>query len=148
MGRQVKKFGKSALSVLLAVCLAIPTSLAFPTKAQAATNGFVTPEGLYLISSKDYNIAPGITEKQIITNTADGNDQEVGFAVTVDMSDKTVSLGAGYANNDGTKWGMQTVRGQAYAAEKDNGYNVVAAVNADFFNMATGAPQGALVMNG
>ena len=148
MGRQVKKFGKSALSVLLAVCLAIPTSLVFPTKAQAATKDFVTPEGLYLISSKEYAIAPGIKETQVITNTADGNDQEAGFAVTIDLSNDTVSLGAGYANNDGSTWGMQTVRGQAYAAEKDNGYNVVAAVNADFFNMATGAPQGALVMNG
>ena len=148
MGKQVKKFGKSALSVLLAVCLAIPTSLAFPTKAQAATNGFVTPEGLYLISSKEYAIAPGIKETQVITNTANGKDQEAGYAVTVDLSNDTVSLGAGYANNDGTTWGMQTVRGQAYAAEKANGYNVVAAVNADFFNMATGAPQGALVMNG
>ena len=62
MGKKVKKLGKSALSVLLAVCLAIPTGLVFPTKAQAATKDFVTPEGLYLISSKEYAIAPGIRE--------------------------------------------------------------------------------------
>ena len=148
MGKQIKKIGKSALSVLLAICLAIPTSLAFPTQSEAATTDFVVPEGRYLVNSTEYAIAPGIKETKVITNNATGNDQEVGFAVTVDLSNDTVSLGAGYANNDGTTWGMQTVRGQAYAAEKAYGYNVVAAVNADFFNMATGAPQGALVMNG
>lgn len=148
MGNQIKKLGKSALSVLLAVCLAIPTGLAFPAKSQAADLGLNLPEGLYLISSKEYSIAPGIKETQIITNTADGNDQEAGYAVTVDLSNDTVSIGAGYANNDGSTWDMQTVRGQAYAAEKAYGYNVVAAVNADFFNMSNGAPQGALVMNG
>ncbi len=148
MGRQVKKFFKSALSVVLALVMAIPTSAAFGSEAEAASGNFTTPEDLVLVSSTEYAIAPGITETQLITNTLTGNDQEMGYAVTIDLSNPTVSIGAGYANNDGSTWAMQTVRKQAYAAEKDNGYNVVAAVNADFFNMATGAPTGALVMNG
>lgn len=148
MGKRMKKFLKSALSVTLAVCMAIPASLTSSTKAEAASTNFVAPEDLFLISYKEYAVAPGITEVQTITNTADGNDQEMGYAVTIDLSNPNVSLGAGYANYDGTTWAMQTARKQAYAAEKANGYNVVAAVNADFFNMATGCPSGPLVMKG
>ena len=43
---------------------------------------------------------------------------------------------------------MQTVREQAAAAEASRGVKVVAAVNADFYNMGTGQPSGVLVMNG
>ena len=49
--------------------------------------------------------------------------------------------------NDGTESGMQSVMNQANAAIK-NGKNVVAAVNGNFYDMATGEAQGCIVKNG
>ncbi|MBR6359855.1 MAG: phosphodiester glycosidase family protein, partial [Lachnospiraceae bacterium] len=151
MFRNTKKLMRSAVSFVVVLVLSVLTSLsAVPAHSvqAAASSDFVTPEGLYLIYSTEYNIAPGIVETQYVTNTEDGSDQEMGYAVTIDLSNPTVSIGAGYKDNDASQWGMQTVRKQALAAEADNGYNVVAAVNADFFNMATGSPSGTLIMNG
>ena len=73
----------------------------------------------------------------------------MGYICEVDLANtKTTKIIAGYKDYNGNVWGMQTVREQAKAAEKSTGYNIVAAVNGDFFNMKTGAPTGALVMNG
>ena len=63
------------------------------------------------------------------------------------------------ANNDGSTWAMARVSDQMAAAQAkhsnpddpDNyieNYNAVLGVNADFYNMSTGTPSGALVMEG
>ena len=92
-------------------------------------------------------ISPGVTETEYITNTEDNDDQIVLHAVEVDLSRN--DLVASYKDYDtnGT-WGLQSVREQAAAYELQTGRNVVAGINADFFNMATGEPSGALVMGG
>ena len=93
------------------------------------------------------SISPGVTETEYYTQNTANTDQVVSYAITVDMSQNT--LIAGYGNYDTSgKWSLVNVRNQAAAAERSRGVNVVAAVNGDFFNMATGEPTGTLVMNG
>ena len=141
---------KKALCVLMSLALLLSTMsvMAF------ASSGFAAdPEsnatGIYLVSDTETNIAPGIKENKLITNDASGNKQEMIYAVTIDANAQAGFM-AGFHNYDGSKWRMQTVRAQAYAADRynkaqGNGRNIVAAVNADIFNMQTGEPTGVLV---
>ena len=127
----------------LAVCFAVAFALAmalFGNTAYAAG-------GRYDVTSTVSAISPGVEEIKYITNSENNDDQVVAYAVEVDLSQNT--LIAGYKNYDTSgSWGMQTVREQAAAAEASRGVKVVAAVNADFYNMGTGQPSGVLVMNG
>ncbi|MDY5991750.1 MAG: hypothetical protein SPI93_06865, partial [Oscillospiraceae bacterium] len=126
--RTFKKVIASFLCVLLIFsCVAVGVSAI----------DFTAPSDMYLISKTESKIAPGITENKIVTNGEDGDSQVMGYAVQVDLSsnDKTGII-AGYNNYDGSTWAMQTVRDQAAKASKARGLNVVAAFNADIFNMS------------
>ena len=102
----------------------------------------------YDVTATVRNISPGVNETEYYTNTTENNDQVVARAITVDLSQKNTLI-AGYKDYDTSgKWGMQSVREQAAAAESARGVNVVAAVNGDFYNMGTGQPTGVLVMGG
>ena len=97
-----------------------------------------------LINQVTTNLAPGIKERHF-TFTNFNNKRSECFSVDVNLGENArVLVGT---PDDGEKYGMQTVRDQANAA-KENGKNVVAATNADFYNMATGEPQGVVVKNG
>ncbi|MBS7146782.1 MAG: phosphodiester glycosidase family protein [Intestinibacter bartlettii] len=142
---KVRKFTSRLLVVLLTLTMAFDYNIAM---AYAASN-IKLPDNQYLVSQTDNNIAPGIKESQIVSNDKTGNRQNMGYVCEVDLKNtKTTKIIAGYKDYNGSVWGMQTVKDQAKAAEKSTGYNIVAAVNGDFFNMKTGAPTGALVMNG
>ena len=142
---KVKKVTSRLLVVLLTLAMVFDYNIAM---AYAASN-ITLPDNQYLVSQTDNNIAPGIKESHIVSNDKAGNRQNMDYVCEVDLKNtKTTKIIAGYSNYDGSSWGMDTVRNQAKAAEKATGYNVVAAVNADFFNMANGAPTGALVMDG
>ena len=142
---KVRKFTSRLLVVLLTLAMAFDYNIAM---AYAASN-ITLPDNQYLVSQTDNNIAPGIKESQLVSNDKTGNRQNMGYICEVDLANtKTTKIIAGYKDYNGNVWGMQTVRDQAKAAEKATGYNIVAAVNGDFFNMSNGAPRGALVMNG
>ena len=132
----------------LALFLSALMAFAFlPIVAGAA--GTYTPTGdFYKISETEHRIAPGVTENRVIVNKASGTQQEMVYAVTVDTSRSTTGFLAGYADYNGSRWKMQTVRDQAAAAAAATGKNIVVAVNADIFNMSTGEPGGVLVMGG
>ena len=142
---KVRKFTSRLLVVLLTLAMAFDYNIAM---AYAASN-ITLPDNQYLVSQTDNNIAPGIKESQIVSNDKTGNRQNMDYVCEVDLANtKTTKIIAGYKDYNGSSWGMDTVRNQAKDAEKATGYNIVAAINADFFNMANGAPTGALVMNG
>lgn len=106
-----------------------------------------------LISQTEYAVSPGVTEKDILLNSTNGNEQNKGFLMEIDPGNPNVSLKAGYKDYNGTRWGMQTLTDQAAIAEQvfkqtDPNANVVGVVNTSFFNMSTGEPNGALVMHG
>ena len=101
----------------------------------------------YDVTSTKRSISAGVTETLYYTNVSSNDDQVVTYAVDIDLSQN--SLIAGYKDYSSKgEWGMQTVREQAAAAESARGLKVVAAVNADFYNMGTGEPTGSLVMEG
>lgn len=142
-----KKSNKNLLSRLL-VFLMVIALVGTDASVVAAAN--ITPaDGTYIISNTEQKIAPGIIESEVITNNASGNNQNIDYFCEVDLAGtSTTKIISGYADYDGSKWKMQRVSEQAKAAEKKAGYNVVAGINADFYNMSTGQPAGALVMEG
>lgn len=130
----------------LAVCFAVAFALAmalFGNTAYAAG-------GRYNTSVTMHNISAGVRETKYYTNVETTNDdQVVAYAIEIDLKQQQNTLIAGYKDYDTSgKWGMDTVRNHVAAAETARQVKVVAAVNGDFFNMATGEPTGALVMNG
>lgn len=140
---------RSKFTKCLALVLSLLLVLSLPMTSFAAVGEFTVPDGMYLVSNTQKKIAPGVTENRIVTNKTSGNEQVMGYAVTVDMSKgSTATLMASYADYDGSKWKMQTVRQQAAQLEKKTGANVVAGFNADIYNMATGEPTNTLVMGG
>ncbi len=140
---------KKALSLALVLLLAC-TCLPMAVNAAVDSSAFTPTEDFYLISDTKYNLAPGITENRIITNKTSGTQQETVYAVTVDMSDtSTAGIMAAYSNSaDNLTWNMTSVRQQAQYAQQKTGRNVVAAFNADIYNMQTGEPTGPLVIDG
>lgn len=102
----------------------------------------------YNVTSTVSAISSGVKETKYITNDLPSNtDQVVTYAIEVDLSQNTLIAGYKGYDTSGT-WGMDTVRNHVTAAERARDVKIVAAVNGDFFNMATGEPTGALVMNG
>ena len=98
-----------------------------------------------LINENSMSLAPGVTEKKLtyVANYLDYRTEA--YCIDVAAGSQTsISLGT---PDDGEQYKMQTVRDQANAARR-NGKNVIAAVNGDYYNMATGEPQGVEVKNG
>ena len=94
------------------------------------------------INQYQANLAPGVNEKHYTFEGKEGKKLE-SFVVEVDMQNPSVRIEAG-TPNDGTAFGLQAVRLQASAANQEN-HQVVAAVNADFYNMATGEDRKSVV---
>lgn len=109
-------------------------------------------------NSEISTLAPGVTYEKRYATTADGK-QIVYYVATADLSNENVTVYANYNNNDPTQgWAMSRVEDQAKAAQAKYGnpesksyienYQVVAAINADGYDMKTGEPGGLLVMDG
>ena len=117
------------------------------------------PENPYytVFDSEDTILAPGIEQNISYALTAD-DKQIVFYTATVDISRDDVSIYANYKDNDGSTWGTARLTDQIAAAEANYSdpdsdryivnFTPIVGVNADFYNMSTGAPSGALVMEG
>ena len=115
--------------------------------------------GYYTVFSKQTSVlAPGITQDISYALTKD-NKQIVFYTATVNVARDDVSIYANYNNNDASTWAMSRVTDQMAAAQAKHSdpsdtenyienYNTILGTNADFYNMSTGQPSGALVMNG
>lgn len=114
----------------------------------AAAN-IIVPEGTYLVSNTTKKIAPGIKESTIVTNNKSGTKQNIDYACEIDLEGTaTTKIISGYAGYDASSWKMDKLTNQAKVAETKTGLNVVAGINADFYNMANGQPLGMLIMEG
>ena len=119
------------------------------------------PDDAYysVFSSDTTTVAPGVTQTINYALTKD-DKQIVYYIATADIAREDVSIHANYHANDPSQgWAMSRVSDQMAAAQKRHSdpsdaanyvehYNAVVGVNADFYNMTTGAPSGALVMEG
>lgn len=137
------------ITLCMICCIIMVFSLLQMTQiSYAAIGDGGLPEGYIKIEEISNTIVPGITDKKITMNTEKGDKQNIVFSCEVDMSKNTTEMLAGYKDYQGKEWGMQTLPDQIKKAEKATGKNVVAAINADYFDMSNGAPIGALVMDG
>ncbi len=114
-----------------------------------------------LISRRDWELAPGINESEIILNNAEGTLRQVTHVVEVDLNNQYTKVVPGYKEMVPTpgNYGTQSVSAQAAYAE-ENGYgNVVAATNCSlsWYNTAyytqqhpelIGEPLGYMVLDG
>lgn len=104
-----------------------------------------------VFSSEDSTLAPGVEQNISYALTAD-DKQIVYYTATIDISRDDVQVYANYKDNDASSWGMARVTDQMASAAANHSdienYTPVVGINADFYNMTNGAPQGALVMEG
>lgn len=133
------------------VSLMVVFTMVFTTAApiaQAAEKWSGLASGDVLIKDTITKICDGVNEHEVVTNNKSGNDQKIDFITEIKPSD-SIKVVAGYGKNNADSWTLKTTSAQAEAYMKDNpGHTVVSGINADFFNMGTGEPLGALVMEG
>lgn len=145
------RVSKRVIAALLAIMMLVSL---VPISAMADNTGSTEKpwkgiaEGEVLVKDTITKIANGVVEHEVISNTPAGNDQKIDFMCRAQLSD-SIKIVACYGEDDASSWRMVSTTKQAAAYEKNHpGETVVAAINADFFNMATGEPIGALVMEG
>lgn len=158
----MRKMSKK-LSVIIAalVCVLMVAGIGVSASVNSGTATVSTskksttvsvPDDRIYITSTEYKLVPGVTENVLTTNNASGNNQRIGFLMNVDSDTYkkgNVKIVACYKDYQYESLGLQTVTDQAKAYEKAHpGEKVIAGINADFYNMNTGAPSGAFVMNG
>ncbi len=154
----------NCLKKILAVMLTVVVSFAVACVGVSAVN--IYPDGLIngsIVSEKqDFVVSDGVAESYIEMQDPDGSNKVRSYVLEVDLSNPNVGIVASYKNymnnlSATPTWGMQCMRDQAVAVEnyyrnvadvKNPEFEVVAGVNADFFNMGNGAPRGSFVMNG
>ena len=151
---------------LLAMALAVIMLVGMvPVYAFAASIDYDTTRAddyYKLISKKDWELAPGITESEIVLNNASSTHRQVAHVVEVDLDNpytkvipSTYKMAEGLKNKD---YKVQIMSQQAAYAEA-NGYgNVVAAMNISlsWYDSAyykahpelVGEPLGYLVLDG
>ena len=157
---------RKAVSLLLSLLMAVQL-LPLETGAASAMEGEKAGDVLFNNGEKDrlfvsetaYSLAPGITEYVTYTNEPDGLNQNIDYFCEVDLSQAEVMTGyAGMENileKKTINWRMQTVSGQVEdtqsyftRSEKYADCTIAAALNADYYNMATGQPTGLLIIDG
>ena len=136
---------RKGFACLIAVCmmLAFIPGLVF-------ASGQTTTSGKIVISDRQFEIAPDITEREYVTNNQDLTAQQSGHVMEVRLGDNAQII-AGYNDyniesiKSGSNWGMRKTTEQAQDAETRRNINVVGAVNGDFFDMSNGRPRGCLL---
>lgn len=152
--REEKHMRTQTFKRVWAFVLAITLTVGLlPVSALAASTRKVpVPEDRVYITSSKYAIVPGMEELVLTTNNTSGTDQLIGYLLDVDagnFANGDIQIVACYKDHAYDSFGLQTVTDQAAAYERDNpGKKVVGGINADFFNMNTGEPAGAFVMDG
>ena len=158
---------KKAAAFLLAAALTVqglPLTAFAAQVSQDFSPGrelFIGEEGQMrqYVSETAYDLAPGVTEYVTYTNVKDGTNQNIDYFCEVDLSQAKIMAGySGMENileNQTINWRMQTVSDQVKDAqayftrtEQYADSTIVAALNADYYNMATGQPTGALIIDG
>ncbi len=151
---------KKILSVMLAAVLVMSCASVMAGAINVYPEGLVN--GSQISEKQDYEIADGVAESYMEMQNPDGTNKVRSYILEVDLSNPNVGIVASYKNymnnlSETPTWGMQCMRDQAVATEnyyrnvagvKNPDFEVVAGVNADFFNMGNGAPRGSFVMNG
>lgn len=136
----------TSLSRVIAAVLAVLMLLTVMPIAASAVER--TEHSLTIASTTKTALAPGVTETSVVSYDKNGKRVQY-FVVDCNVNNGTTEVKANYHDNDNTGvWGKATVVEQANAAKAKRGYNVVATTNAAYYNVNTGQPTGAFVMEG
>ncbi len=150
MKRTNNRIWTRTLTLLLALLMIVAAMPGITVSAAVRSadrwNGIADDE--ILIKDTITAISADVTQHEVITNVASGDQQRIDYIAEIKLSENTY-LEAGYGEWDASEWSLTATTKQAAAYEEAHpGKTVVAAINADFFNMGTGEPLGALVMEG
>ncbi len=156
----MKKRIPQVVSLLLCLCMLFSF---VPFQALAAVDYDEALDNYYnVISKDDYELAPGITESEIVLNNDAGTHRQVAHVVEVDINNPYTKVMPSYKGMaeglEAKDYGVQIMSQQAAYAEA-NGYgNVVAAMNLSLswytgtyyseHPELVGEPLGYLVMDG
>ena len=141
------RFLATVLSVLMLASL-FPVELIHASETGLASVKDCVADGEILVKDTVTPITDGVVSHEVITNVPTGDQQHIDYIAEVAMGEN-IKIVSGYGQDDASSWCLTPTTTQAKAYEKNHpGETVVAAINADFFNMGTGEPMGALVMNG
>ena len=141
------RFLATVLSVLMLASL-FPVELIHASETGLASVKNCVADGEILVKDTVTPITDGVVSHEVITNVPTGDQQHIDYIAEVAMGEN-IKIVSGYGQDDASSWCLTPTTTQAKAYEKNHpGETVVAAINADFFNMGTGEPMGALVMNG
>ena len=119
-------------------------------------NTSVSSDYFKVISEKEYDLAPGATEIELVLNNASGSDRKVTHVIEVDPNETTIQVLPGYyqidkldADNlsDSTYWSTAGLTSTVAYYEDVLGYNVVGAMNTAL-SYDSNAPYGFMVYNG
>ncbi len=136
---------KTLIRVIAVVLSLLMIATVAPIAASAVER---TEHSLTIASQARTALAPGVTETSVVSYDKNGKRVQY-FVVDCDVNNGTTEVKANYHDNDNTGvWGKATVVEQANAAKQKRGYNVVASTNASYYNVNTGQPTGAFVMEG
>ncbi len=148
-------FSSRLLSALLVVVMVVGmlpvTAFGIATTGNdigVAKGDSIGDTGFRITSLKSYDVAPDIKEYTLITNNTSGTSQTVCniMELTQGGSAKAV-VGYGNVTTPGN-WCFATTTEQCAVWEQATGENVVGGVNASWFDITTGEPIGAMVVNG
>ncbi len=156
------KQASKVLALLLCLCMLIGFLPVTALKAFAVSYNATSDDYYKVISQKDWDLAPGITESEIVLNNDSGSHRQVTHVVEVDATNEYVKIMPSYTGMaeslDAKKYSTGVMSEQVKYAEA-NGYgNVVAAMNislswydSDYYKEhpeLKGEPLGYLVMDG
>lgn len=153
----MKKFCKQFLAIFLSVVMLVSM---LPASVFAIE--YAEEDGDYykVISKKDWELAPGVSESEIVLNNDAGTHRQVAHVVEVDIHNEYTKVLPSYKGMIPTpgNYGVQTMDKQVEFAEA-NGYgNVVAAMNlslswydSDYYKShpeLVGEPLGYMILDG
>ena len=135
---------------ILAMALVLLMIMSIPMSVFAANSiKDLADAGYTIISDYQSTLAPGVKMNEVVMYDKNGDRVEM-YVTTSDPSVDTVHFYANYKDNQCAQWGMQTLSEQVAAMEAnyDEPFKVVAGLNASYYNVTSGAPTGAFVMEG
>ena len=148
---KIKRFSK-AMACVLSACMILSS---FTVVASAASD--YKSETHDVFKHTESTLAPGVEQSINYAYAKDGK-QMVYYVATADISRDDVEVHSSYKDAQCTEFGMDKLTNQMAAANakytnsENANYNpyfvAVAGVNGDFYNMTTGQPSGAFVMDG
>ena len=127
MKRKTKKLLAALLSVVVFIGV-IPID-AFASFDYAHNEAESSDDYYDIISKNDWDIAPGITETEIVLNNEAGDRRQVVHLMEADISNEYTRVISSYTNMDTSNYAISTIPEHAAFIENEWGENVVGAMN-------------------